>query len=118
MVEKHSYQEWKAFIDDIQQSREKTDELSKLYIIIHEKVRNTIKNCTLDPKYNAHNEVQEHLAFIKNILVRLANANEDSYLSKINSTTLNRYEKNLFKLVDFLRTTAIIEESKETINLQ
>jgi len=38
---------------DIESSKEKMEELSKLYIIIHERVKQTLQKCTINPKYDA-----------------------------------------------------------------
>lgn len=46
--------------------------MSKLYIIVHEKVKNIIRQCQTNLHYNPVNDCERELDFIKVILDRLA----------------------------------------------
>lgn len=46
------FKSWGKFVEENQKSQEVVGELSKLYIILHENVRQTILKSTVDFKYN------------------------------------------------------------------
>ncbi len=73
--------------------------MSKLYIIAHEKVKLIIRKCQTDLLYNPIPDCERELDFIKTILERLAEKQNDEYLSKIDPKVLTKYEKNFYDLI-------------------
>lgn len=72
-------------------------ELSKLYIIIHENVRETILKCTVNLKYDPTPECHRHLTTILELLNRINNP-LDAYLAGVESSILNKFEEQLYDL--------------------
>ncbi len=79
------------FVSDSQKCQEVVTELSKLYIILHEHVRQTILKCTLNLTYNPVDDCHKHLNTILDLLKRLNDPN-DTYLKGIDPSMLNKYQ--------------------------
>lgn len=52
MSEKFSYEEWKRTSTNLTKTKENIEEMSKLYIVAHEKVKLIIRKCQSDLTYN------------------------------------------------------------------
>jgi len=72
-------------------------ELSKLYIILHENVRETILKCTINLQYNPTNDCNNHLKTILDLLKRM-NDPLDTYLMGVDVHILNKFEEQLYDL--------------------
>lgn len=92
--------------------------MSKLYIIAHEKVKLIIRKCQTDLSYNPLVDCQKELNFIKTILERLADKQNDEYLSKIDPRVISKYEKNFYDLIEQLRLALATYDSKQKIDIQ
>ena len=79
------------FVSDSQKCQEVVTELSKLYIILHEHVRQTILKCTLNLAYDPTEDCHSHLNTILDLLKRLNDPN-DTYLKGIDASLLNKYQ--------------------------
>lgn len=65
--------------------------MSKLYIIIHEKVKSTIKKAITNPTLDFSSEILHHVNFIKNVLEKINNASADQYLIGVEKEMLKKY---------------------------
>lgn len=83
--------EWMRFVNESQKSQEVVTELSKLYIILHEHVRQTILKCTLNLTYDPSEDCHRHLNTILDLLKRMNDPN-DAYLRGIDQLLLNKYQ--------------------------
>ena len=82
-MEKYSYAEWQKLSKQLTETKDNVEELSKLYIVVHEKVRTILRKSYIDFTYDPEPDCQEQLEFIKKILDRLDEKKNDEYLSTI-----------------------------------
>ena len=98
-MEKYEYDEWKKVSLELTKTKENIEEMSKLYIIAHTRVKTVLRKVQTDLQYDPTNDCEAVLGFIKSILDKLADRHNDEYLSKIDPAVLDKYEKNYFDLM-------------------
>lgn len=65
--------------------------MSKLYIISHTRVKTILRKVQTDLEYDPNEDSEKALDFVKNILAKLADRQNDEYLSKIDPTVIDKY---------------------------
>ena len=90
-MEKYEYEEWKKRSTELHKTKENIEEMSKLYIIAHTKVKTILRKVQSDLQYDPMPDCETALDFIKVILEKLANRRNDEYLSKIDPSFLEKY---------------------------
>lgn len=98
-MEKYGYDEWKRMSLELAMTKESIEEMSKLYMIAHARVKAVLRRVQTDLNYDPTDDCARELDFIKDILSKLANRQNDEYLSKMDPKTLDKYEQNYYGLM-------------------
>jgi hypothetical protein len=89
--------EWRRFVEETKKSQEVVGELSKLYIIYHENVRETIRKCAVNLKYDPTPDCHRHLTTILDLLKRMHDPT-DIYLNDVDPSILSKFEEQVYDL--------------------